>query len=121
MEVKPQYQDEAGKEQRMAVPMTFADFAATEVRFSNDHTNHPTTLNRVDMSGINGSGDYQVVAAGDGWFDRIVDTNNTFCPREPDPGDPDPCAGYSGPSGSCCPARCGNGALRWPRSSRPVV
>lgn len=75
----------------------------TEVRFSNDHTNHPTTLNRVDMSGINGSGNYQVVAAGDGWFDRIVDTNNTFCPRPPDdPGDPSPCDGYSGPAASCC-------------------
>ena len=74
----------------------------TDVRFSNDHTNHPTTLNRVDMFGVNGTGSYQVVAAGDGWIDRIVDTNNTFCPSEPDPSDPDPCDGYGGPSAACC-------------------
>lgn len=48
----------------------------TDVRFSNDHTNHPTTLNRIDMAGT-GGGPYTIVAAGDGWI-RFIDDTNTL-------------------------------------------
>jgi hypothetical protein len=101
--------------------LPYAD--GTSVGFVNDHTNHPTTLNRVDMAG-QGGGPYTVVAAAAGCIRDIVDTNNTFCPNscastmstpENDcDGDgttsaqdhctaqSNVCAGYSGTSGNCC-------------------
>ncbi len=84
-----------------AYRIPYAD--GTDVRIWQDHTTHSPTLNRIDMAGINGSGDYVVVAAGDGVIYRIEDSNNTFCPpAPPDPGDPSPCIGYSGTSAACC-------------------
>jgi hypothetical protein len=52
----------------------------TSVRFSNDHTNHPTTLNRVDMTG-QGTAPFVVVAAAAGWIRIIVENRDTFCPN----------------------------------------
>lgn len=55
----------------------------TTVRFNNDHTNHPTTLNRIDMGGTSG-GPYTIVAAGDGWIRFLVDTNTqSQCTGQP--------------------------------------
>src|SRR5688500_7061547 len=83
------------------------------VRFSNAHDSHPTTLNRIDMSGV-GDGPFTVVAAGAGTIRRIQDENNTFCPNSDinDDDTPTPmehqqaqnaaCNGYDGPSASCC-------------------
>lgn len=51
----------------------------TEVRITSDHTTHPTALNRLDMEGINGSGNYTIVAAGDGWIRLIEDDNTVNC------------------------------------------
>ena len=78
----------------------FAD--GTRVMFGADHASHPIMRNRIDMQGIPSRGRYQVVAAADGWIDRIVDTNSTFCPLPPVADKPDPCHGYDGPSASCC-------------------
>ncbi len=74
--------------------------SGTMVTMSNDHTNHPTTLNRIDMTG-QGGGQHTVVAAGDGIIRRIQDENNTFCPNSAT-NDPAICNGYSGPSAACC-------------------
>jgi hypothetical protein len=90
----------------------------TDVRFSNDHTNHPTTLNRVDMTG-QGTSPFVVVAAAAGWIRIIVENNDTFCPNACGPNndcDGDgvttpqenqqaqqiACGNYSGPSTFCC-------------------
>ncbi|GMU20668.1 MAG: hypothetical protein AMXMBFR13_07650 [Phycisphaerae bacterium] len=58
--------------------LPYAD--GTDVRFSNDHTNHPTTRNRVDMTG-QGGGPFTVVAAAAGWIRVIVENNDTSCPN----------------------------------------
>jgi murein DD-endopeptidase MepM/ murein hydrolase activator NlpD len=68
----------------------------TTVRANNDHTNHPSALNRIDLGGRNGS-NYQIVAAADGWIRIIEDDNVLWCPNA-DPGDPDPCIGET----NCC-------------------
>lgn len=96
----------------------------TSVRFSNDHTNHPTTLNRVDMSG-QGGGPFTVVSAGAGRIILIVENNDTTCPNHPKITPPIPnnhdldgdgtttplenqqmqqaaCGGYNGSSTFCC-------------------
>lgn len=87
----------------------------TVVRFSNDHTNHPTTLNRIDMTG-QGSGPFRVVSAAAGWIRDIVEGNDTFCPNANNDTNGDGtvtalenqqaqlsvCSGYSGPSTFCC-------------------
>lgn len=78
----------------------------TTVRASNDHTTHPSALNRIDMSGRNAA-NYAVVAAADGWLRLIEDDNTLWCPNA-DPGDPDPCAGQA----NCCErddASCNSG------------
>jgi len=49
----------------------------TSVTFQNDHTDHPTTLNRVDMTGAGSP--TTVVAAAAGWIRLISDGNNTTC------------------------------------------
>ena len=46
----------------------------TELRLTRDHTNH-SPLNRLDIKGINESGDYVIVASGSGRIRRLVDTN----------------------------------------------
>ena len=51
----------------------------TEVRVSNSHDLH---RNRLDLVG-QGGGPYQIVAAAAGTVRRVVDNNNTFCPRPP--------------------------------------
>jgi len=93
--------------------LPYAD--GTSVSFSNDHTNHPTTLNRVDMTG-QGGGPYTVVAAGAGVIRIIVETNDTTCPDAcgpdndcDDDGTVDnnqaqisACNGYSGSALNCC-------------------
>jgi hypothetical protein len=96
--------------------LPFAD--GTSVTFSNDHTNHPTTLNRVDMSG-QGNGPFTVVAAGAGWVRIIVENNDTFCPNacgnnndcngdgvttatENQQAQTQACSGYAGASTFCC-------------------
>ncbi len=90
----------------------------TSVRFSNDHTNHPTTLNRVDMTG-QGGGPFTVVSAGAGWIRIIVENNDTNCPdacgsvndcngdgtitvTENIVAQTTACGAYSGPSTFCC-------------------
>jgi hypothetical protein len=45
----------------------------TVVTVTNDHETHPVQ-NRLDLAGIQGSGVYTIVAAGDGWIQTIVDT-----------------------------------------------
>lgn len=94
----------------------------TTVAFSNDHTSHPASLNRIDLTGA-GGGPYTVVAAGAGWIRIIVENNDTTCPNQ-EPGTAIPthdldgdgvttalenqqvqqaaCGGYSGPSSFCC-------------------
>jgi hypothetical protein len=90
----------------------------TDVRFSNDHTNHPSTLNRVDMTGQD-SAPYTVVAAGAGWIRDIAENNDTFCPNacgssndcdgngvtttsENNQAQSAACGGYNGPASFCC-------------------
>ena len=74
----------------------------TLVMVSADHTNHALQRNRLDMQGMPNTGGYPIVAAGDGWIDRIIDWHDTFCPLPPEPPTPDPCLGYAGSSASCC-------------------
>ena len=66
------------------------------MRANNDHTNHPASLNRIDLGGRNGA-NYAVVAVADGWLRIIEDDNTLWCPNAA-PGDPDPCAGQT----NCC-------------------
>ncbi|MGH6636456.1 MAG: hypothetical protein ACRED0_10110 [Gammaproteobacteria bacterium] len=92
----------------------------TDVRFSNDHTNHPNTLNRLDMTG-QGNGPLTVVSAGPGRIRLIVEDNDTTCPNHPNnmnnhdldgDGTTTPrenqqvqqaaCGNYNGPSTFCC-------------------
>jgi murein DD-endopeptidase MepM/ murein hydrolase activator NlpD len=50
----------------------------TEVQVTGDHLTH-NPENRIDMRGINGSGTYRVVAAGDGVIRYIVDHHTITC------------------------------------------
>jgi len=93
--------------------LPFAD--GTDVGFSNDHTNHPASLNRIDMTAAGGAFG-TVVAAGAGWVRIIVENNDTKCPNANNDPDGDgvvtvaennaaqlsACGGYSGPSSFCC-------------------
>lgn len=95
--------------------LPYAD--GTTVAFSNDHTSHPASLNRIDLRG-QGGGPFTVVAAGAGWIQIIVENNDTFCPNIAN-GNPSndtngdgvtttqedqnaACSSYSGPSSFCC-------------------
>jgi hypothetical protein len=87
----------------------------TSVRFSNDHTNHPASLNRVDMTG-QGTGPFTVVASAAGWIRIIVENNDTICPNATNDANGDgivtttennaaqmaACGTYAGPSTWCC-------------------
>lgn len=92
----------------------------TTVGFSNDHTNHPASLNRIDLTG-QGGGPYTVVAAGAGWIRLITENNDTTCPDDPNQNPNNDfdnngtttaqenqqaqqaaCGGYGGPSSFCC-------------------
>lgn len=94
----------------------FAD--GTDYTFTNDHTNHPASLNRVDIV-AQGSTLGTVVAAGAGWIRVIVENNDTVCPdacggsndcdgdgvttaRENQTAQAQACGSYSGPSTFCC-------------------
>jgi hypothetical protein len=57
--------------------LPFAD--GTTVRFSNNHLNHPTTLNRVDITGAGSP--TTIVSAAAGWIRVLVDNNDTWCPN----------------------------------------
>ncbi|MDZ4813222.1 MAG: M23 family metallopeptidase [Pseudomonadota bacterium] len=70
----------------------------TEVRASNDHTNHPSLLNQIDMSGTGGA-PYTIVAAADGWLRIIEDDNTLWCPGATG-GNPTPCGVL--PLNVCC-------------------
>lgn len=70
----------------------------TGVRANNDHTSHPSSLNRIDMGGT-GGGPYNIVAAADGWIRIIEDDNTLWCPSAT-AGNPNPCSGFS--SSVCC-------------------
>ncbi len=74
----------------------------TLVMVSADHSNHALQRNKLDLQGVPSPGGYQIVAADDGWIDRIIDWHDTFCPLPPEPEAPDPCLNYGGPSASCC-------------------
>ncbi len=71
---------------------------ATTVRASNDHTSHPTTLNRIDLVGQDGA-PYTIVAAARGWLRLIEDDNTLWCPAATG-GNPNPCGIL--PSTQCC-------------------
>lgn len=53
----------------------------TTVGANNDHTTHPSSLNRIDMGG-RGGGPYNIAAAADGWIRIIEDDNTLWCPAE---------------------------------------
>lgn len=83
----------------------------TKVRANNDHTSHPSSLNRIDMGGT-GGGPYNIVAAADGWIRIIEDDNTLWCPG-PTPSNPTPCAGFSqsvccATDNAACNANCRN-------------
>ncbi len=71
---------------------------ATEVRAINDHTNHPSALNRIDLGGL-GGGPYVIVAAAPGWLRIIEDDNTLWCPAATGI-NPDPCGAL--PPTQCC-------------------
>ena len=71
----------------------------TQVRANNDHTNHPASLNRIDVGG-RGGGPYTIVAAAPGWLRLIEDDNTLWCPSV-SAGNPTPCGNL--PLSVCCP------------------
>ncbi len=76
--------DTAQAQDSQPIPVTkgvyrlpFAD--GTTVSFSNNYLNHPTTLNRVDMTGAGAP--TVIVAAAAGWIRILVENNDTWCPN----------------------------------------
>lgn len=60
-----------------AYRLPFSD--GTEVLMSNNYTNHPANLNKIDMVG--GGSPTTIVAAAAGWIRMITENNDTFCPN----------------------------------------